>query len=63
MEKATLAIVDTEDQTAIKHKYRVTNENGETMVIICRNTSELPVSFSCTEDGKITDTVKIERIG
>lgn len=62
MEKATLALVDMEDETSIKHKYRVTNENGETMVIICRNASELPVSFSCTKDREITDTVKIERI-
>ena len=62
MENAVLALVDTEDQTSMKHKYRVTNENGETMVIICRTTSDLPVSFSCTEDGEIADTVKIERI-
>ena len=62
MRNAILALVDMEDQTSVKHKYRVTNENGETMVAICRNTSELPISFSCTKDGEMADTVKIEQI-
>ena len=57
-----LLLFNTEDQTIMKHKYRVTNENGETIVFISRDTSEIPVGFSCTEGGEIADTVKIERI-
>lgn len=45
-----------------ERKYKVTNENGETVTIICKDISDLPTAFSCTEDGEITEVVMIERI-
>lgn len=46
----------------MEHKWRVTNEAEESVVIITTSISNLPESFSLTEGKEMTDTVKIERI-
>lgn len=46
----------------MEHKWRVTNEAGESIVIITTSISNLPESFSLTEGKEMTETVKIERI-
>ena len=46
----------------MERKYKVINENGEEITIICQEISDLPTAFSCKEDGEISEVFRIERI-
>ena len=46
----------------MERKYRVTNENGETIIIFCDESIYFPAAFTRSEDKETSDVVLIERI-
>lgn len=46
----------------MERKYKVTNENGETIIIFCDESIYFPTAFSRSEDKETSDVVLIERI-
>ena len=46
----------------MERKYRVTNENGETIITFCEDNIIFPTAFSLSEDKETSDVVLIERI-